>query len=116
MSSAVLSRVARASLAGAQACRVRPVRALPAVHFRPAVSAFSTAGRKLADVDAHDPHHEESFEEFTARYAKRKTETWSSPACTTSANCLKPADHPPSDHMRNYIPLTGDLMQIREGV
>lgn len=73
MSSAVLSRVARASLAGAQACRVRPVRALPAVHFRPAVSAFSTAGRKLADVDAHDPHHEESFEEFTARYAKRKT-------------------------------------------
>ncbi|KAF2220768.1 cytochrome c oxidase, subunit VA/VI [Elsinoe ampelina] len=23
-----------------------------------------------ADVDAHDPHHEESFEEFTARYEK----------------------------------------------
>jgi hypothetical protein len=30
-----------------------------------ALSARRTAA---ADVDAHDPHHEESFEEFTARY------------------------------------------------
>ncbi|KAL1304166.1 hypothetical protein AAFC00_000593 [Neodothiora populina] len=28
------------------------------------------ASARLADVDAHDPHHEESFEEFTARYEK----------------------------------------------
>jgi cytochrome c oxidase subunit 5a len=28
---------------------------------------FSVASVKRADVDAHDPHHEESFEEFTAR-------------------------------------------------
>jgi len=28
---------------------------------------FSVASIKRADVDAHDPHHEESFEEFTAR-------------------------------------------------
>lgn len=26
-----------------------------------------SASVKVADVDAHDPHHEESFEEFTAR-------------------------------------------------
>lgn len=33
-------------------------------------AAFSvSAGRFAGDVDAHDPHHEESFEEFTARYA-----------------------------------------------
>lgn len=35
-------------------------------------AAFSSSASKLAgDVDAHDPHHEESFEEFTARYAAR---------------------------------------------
>ncbi|GAB7330714.1 hypothetical protein MBLNU13_g02269t1 [Cladosporium sp. NU13] len=34
-------------------------------------AAFSvSAGRFAGDVDAHDPHHEESFEEFTARYEK----------------------------------------------
>jgi cytochrome c oxidase subunit 5a len=33
-------------------------------------AAFSvSAGRLAGDIDAHDPHHEESFEEFTARYA-----------------------------------------------
>lgn len=33
-------------------------------------AAFSVSASKFAgDVDAHDPHHEESFEEFTARYA-----------------------------------------------
>lgn len=26
-----------------------------------------SASVRVADVDAHDPHHEESFEEFTAR-------------------------------------------------
>ncbi|PNS21200.1 cytochrome c oxidase subunit 6, mitochondrial [Sphaceloma murrayae] len=31
---------------------------------------FSASARLAADVDAHDPHHEESFEEFTARYEK----------------------------------------------
>eukprot|EP00918_Siedleckia_nematoides_P029361 GHVU01063315.1.p1 GENE.GHVU01063315.1~~GHVU01063315.1.p1 ORF type:complete len:184 (-),score=36.07 GHVU01063315.1:269-742(-) len=34
-------------------------------------AAFSVSASKFAgDVDAHDPHHEESFEEFTARYEK----------------------------------------------
>jgi len=33
-------------------------------------AAFSASTSRLGgDVDAHDPHHEESFEEFTARYA-----------------------------------------------
>jgi hypothetical protein len=33
-------------------------------------AAFSASTSRFAgDVDAHDPHHEESFEEFTARYA-----------------------------------------------
>ncbi|KAK6430234.1 Cytochrome c oxidase subunit 6 [Oleoguttula sp. CCFEE 5521] len=33
---------------------------------------FAVQTRRLAaaDIDAHDPHHEESFEEFTARYEK----------------------------------------------
>ncbi|KAK8203553.1 Cytochrome c oxidase subunit 6 [Zalaria obscura] len=31
---------------------------------------FSAGIRRLADPDPHDPHHEESFEEFTARYEK----------------------------------------------
>ena len=36
-------------------------------------AAFSaSAGRFAGDVDAHDPHHEESFEEFTARYAESR--------------------------------------------
>ncbi|CAK4016931.1 Cytochrome c oxidase subunit 6, mitochondrial [Lecanosticta acicola] len=69
MSSAVLARVARASLFTSQACRLRPVRALPIAPFKTATAAFSSAGRRLAE-DAHDPHHEESFEEFTARYEK----------------------------------------------
>ncbi|KAL1589771.1 hypothetical protein WHR41_01553 [Cladosporium halotolerans] len=35
-------------------------------------AAFSAGPSRLAgaDVDAHDPHHEESFEDFTARYEK----------------------------------------------
>ncbi|KAG8628267.1 hypothetical protein KVT40_004140 [Elsinoe batatas] len=34
------------------------------------VRGFAVSARMSADVDAHDPHHEESFEEFTARYEK----------------------------------------------
>lgn len=67
MSSALLARVARASFFNTHAARLRPVRAIQVSQFKPATSAFSTASRKLADHDAHDPHHEESFEEFTAR-------------------------------------------------
>ncbi|KAF2721143.1 COX5A-domain-containing protein [Polychaeton citri CBS 116435] len=41
---------------------------------RPVAASFSTTARTLSnaspDVDAHDPHGEESFEEFTARYEK----------------------------------------------
>ncbi|TKA68064.1 hypothetical protein B0A49_04564 [Cryomyces minteri] len=33
-------------------------------------NTFSTSARRAADKDPHDPHHEESFEEFTARYEK----------------------------------------------
>jgi hypothetical protein len=36
---------------------------------KPAISSFSTrAAMRMPDADPHDPHHEESFEEFTARY------------------------------------------------
>jgi len=69
MSTAALARVARASIFNAQACRLRAVRGFQALQL-PKTAAFSTASRRLADVDAHDPHHEESFEEFTARYEK----------------------------------------------
>ncbi|TKX18316.1 cytochrome c oxidase subunit 6 [Elsinoe australis] len=34
------------------------------------VRGFIASAKLAADVDAHDPHHEESFEEFTARYEK----------------------------------------------
>ncbi|KAI5365533.1 Putative cytochrome c oxidase, subunit Va/VI [Septoria linicola] len=73
MSSSLLARVARASRFSTQSCRVRPMRSSFQVSsFKPTTSTntFSTATRKLADHDAHDPHHEESFEEFTARYEK----------------------------------------------
>ncbi|KAF7194221.1 Cytochrome c oxidase subunit 6, mitochondrial [Pseudocercospora fuligena] len=72
MSSAVFARVARASRMSNTLRCARPMRAvqLSQAQFKPATSAFSTASRKLADHDAHDPHHEESFEEFTARYEK----------------------------------------------
>lgn len=64
MSSAALTRVARASFFSAPSARLRPVRALQAQPFRPAaVAGFSSASRRLSD-----DHHEESFEEFTARY------------------------------------------------
>lgn len=73
MSSAVLARVARASLYNTQACRVRPVRAFQAAQLKPATAAFSSASRRMAgDPDPHDPHHEESFEEFTARYVSAR--------------------------------------------
>lgn len=69
MSSAILARVARASLYNTQACRVRPMRAFQAAQLKPTTAAFSSASRRMAgDPDPHDPHHEESFEEFTARY------------------------------------------------
>jgi len=32
------------------------------------VSSFATSPRTAKDPDPSDPHHEESFEEFTARY------------------------------------------------
>ncbi|KJX97108.1 unnamed protein product [Zymoseptoria tritici ST99CH_1A5] len=71
MSSAILARVARASLYNTQACRVRPVRAFQVSQLKPITAAFSTSSIRMAgDPDPHDPHHEESFEEFTARYEK----------------------------------------------
>ncbi|KAK4981630.1 Cytochrome c oxidase subunit 6 [Elasticomyces elasticus] len=48
----------------------RPAFRLP-VTSRLGSSKFSTSVRRAAgDRDPHDPHHEESFEEFTARYEK----------------------------------------------
>ncbi|KAK4501759.1 hypothetical protein PRZ48_007568 [Zasmidium cellare] len=65
MSSAI-ARVARVSIFSAPSARLRPVRALQVQPFRPAaVAGFSSASRRLSD-----DHHEESFEEFTARYEK----------------------------------------------
>lgn len=41
-------------------------------------AAFSAGPSRLAgaDVDAHDPHHEESFEDFTARYDDPERVGW----------------------------------------
>jgi hypothetical protein len=45
-------------------------RPAPRALFMKQRAAFSvSAGRFAGDIDAHDPHREESFEEFTARYA-----------------------------------------------
>jgi cytochrome c oxidase subunit 5a len=56
-----------ASRARAVASFARPA---PRAVFKQQRAAFSVSASKFAgDVDAHDPHHEESFEEFTARYA-----------------------------------------------
>lgn len=67
MSSAAFARFAvRARTVARPACRVQK----QTIRLQPATCAFSTSTRKLAtDTDPHDPHHEESFEEFTARYA-----------------------------------------------
>lgn len=59
MSSAIVARLARARLTTASASRFRP-----AVRFvKPATVSFSSAARLRSD-----PHAEESFEEFSARY------------------------------------------------
>ncbi|KAM0723597.1 hypothetical protein Q7P37_000584 [Cladosporium fusiforme] len=62
-----------AALRCASRARVAPSFARRAIVQKPAFqrAAFSNSASKLSgDVDAHDPHHEESFEEFTARYEK----------------------------------------------
>jgi hypothetical protein len=54
------------------ALRARPTAAFRVarspVAFRPVTAAFSTSKFQRAH-DAHDPHGEETFEEFSARYA-----------------------------------------------
>ncbi|KAK3073293.1 Cytochrome c oxidase subunit 6 [Teratosphaeriaceae sp. CCFEE 6253] len=75
MSSAAFARIARARLTSAPLqCRLRPAtrpQAQVQVQAVKPAACFSTRGSALrADIDAHDPHHEESFEEFTARYEK----------------------------------------------
>jgi len=66
MSSTSLFRVAaRASRYSARPA-LRP--AARPLSPRTAAASFATTARWRKDVDAHDPHHEESFEEFTARY------------------------------------------------
>ena len=65
MSSAALARIARARLVAPQGYRLRAITGFQAAPVKPVACAFSTSSKKLAD---HDPHHEESFEEFTARY------------------------------------------------
>ncbi|WPG98417.1 Hypothetical protein R9X50_00120700 [Acrodontium crateriforme] len=61
MSSAVVARIARARFSAASASHFRP-----AVRFvKPATVSFTSAARLRSD-----PHAEESFEEFSARYEK----------------------------------------------
>ncbi|KAK3679896.1 Cytochrome c oxidase subunit 6 [Recurvomyces mirabilis] len=68
-----LTRLSRATRVF-RASTARPVLLRPAASQRitTPVQCFSTrpAGLKMPDADPHDPHHEESFEEFTARYEK----------------------------------------------
>ncbi|KAF2153561.1 COX5A-domain-containing protein [Myriangium duriaei CBS 260.36] len=73
MSPSALLRLA----ASRSACLARTTTRLPitrstttALNTIAARRTFSATTRVAADVDAHDPHHEESFEEFTARYEK----------------------------------------------
>jgi hypothetical protein len=67
MSSAAFARVARA--------RFLTYRPRLALHQqRPVLAAtFSSAGKRLSSADAH---HEESFEEFTARYVVHMSTGW----------------------------------------
>lgn len=64
---------AAAFVRSASRARVAPFARRAFVQQKPVFqrAAFSSGASRLAsaDVDAHDPHHEESFEEFTARYA-----------------------------------------------
>ncbi|KAK0264878.1 Cytochrome c oxidase subunit 6 [Friedmanniomyces endolithicus] len=76
MSSVAFARIARARLCcnpttSPSAYRLRPTTRVPSV--QPVGAAcFSTrpSALRMPEGDAHDPHHEESFEEFTARYEK----------------------------------------------
>lgn len=56
----------RIAARAARAPAPRAARQTPARWAANQTRSFS-ASVKVADVDAHDPHHEESFEEFTAR-------------------------------------------------
>jgi len=68
MSSAAFARIARARLASTPCRLPRPATRVQLQAAKPAAAAFSTRTTGLrADHDAHDPHGEESFEEFTAR-------------------------------------------------
>lgn len=67
MSSAAFARIARARLLSQSSYRLRPTSATRIAAIKP--SSFSTASSvRMPAGDPHDPHHEESFEEFTARY------------------------------------------------
>jgi len=61
------SLVLRAALRARPSAIVRVARS--PVTIRPATAAFSNSAlRREAAKDPHDPHGEETFEEFTARY------------------------------------------------
>ena len=71
MSSAAIARVARARLFSLpSALRTTRTNLVQQRTTMPVVRApqagFATSARKM--TDAHDPHGEESFEEFSARY------------------------------------------------
>ena len=77
MSSVAFARIARARLScssttSPSAYRLRPTTRVQSVQPVWAAS-FSTrpSALRMPEGDAHDPHHEESFEEFTARYGSR---------------------------------------------
>lgn len=69
MASTAFARIARVRLVTSSAARFRPTvrvaQILKPTTFSIATAQWAAAGH---DIDAHDPHHEESFEEFTARY------------------------------------------------
>lgn len=67
MSSAAFARITRARLFNAHTLHLRPVRT---TRVQPAAGFATSTRRLLPEGDAHDPHAEESFEEFTARYGR----------------------------------------------
>ena len=69
MSLSASLRLAARSVAAPRTATFRPATSLRirslALHSQ--TSSFSTTTRLSAAPDPHDPHHEESFEEFSAR-------------------------------------------------
>jgi len=62
------SSILRAALRARPASAFRLIRSTAVA--RPVIASFSTSSIRKEARDPHDPHQEETFEDFTARYAR----------------------------------------------